>query len=387
MSSTETILRAADCMIDTTEPMSLSVIVPNFNHAELIPRALRAYLNQTPAAKEIIVIDDGSTDDSVQVIEEFARRHRSIRLIRHSTNRGIIAAVRSGLEVASGEFLLFGSADDFVFSGLFGRAQSALSENPSAALFCAGVALVDNDNRVIGLRPVTQPCRRSGYLSPVDVRRAIRKTDFWFLGTTAVYRRRLLAEIGFFDPRLGPIGDTLASRLLALRHGFCFDTAILGAYNKDPTSYSARSALSVSNSLRVLDAARTWIAANLPEDVRDEHGRLFDRRMRFGLARLWVIWRDGYPDTDAIADILDFDAFDQRVLTALGCIPLASAFLTLGWMTLRMRPFGALAMAEAWWQALYFKWISRVDVQREVDEASCQTPAKPISALIGMDAS
>ena len=255
--------------------MSLSVIVPNFNHAKLIPRALRAFLNQTPPAKEIIVIDDGSTDDSVKVIEEFARRYRSIRLIKHQTNRGIVAAVKSGLEVATGEYLLFGSSDDIVLPGLFARAQAALSQNPRAALFCSGVALVDDHNRVIGLRPVTQPCRRTAYLSPADVRRAIRTTDFWYLGTTTVYRRRLLAEIGYFDPRLGSIGDTLADRLLAFRHGFCFDPAVLGVYNKDPTSFSARSALSVENSLRVLNAADAWIAENFSEDVRDEQRRLF----------------------------------------------------------------------------------------------------------------
>ena len=193
------------------QPISLSVILPNYNHAKLIPRALHAFLNQTPPAKEIIVIDDGSTDDSVTVIEEIARRHHSIRLIRHAANRGIVAAVKSGLELATGEYLLFGSSDDFVLPGLYGRAHAALTANPDAALFCAGVALVDNDTRVIGLRPVTAPCRRPKYLSPADVRRAIRTSDFWYLGTTTVYRRQALAEIGYFDPRLGSIGDTLAN--------------------------------------------------------------------------------------------------------------------------------------------------------------------------------
>src|ERR1700739_2587645 len=83
-------------MTGATPPISLSVILPNYNHAKLIPRALRAFLNQTPPAREIIVIDDGSTDDSVKVIEEFAQCHHSIRFVRHATNRGIIAAVQSG---------------------------------------------------------------------------------------------------------------------------------------------------------------------------------------------------------------------------------------------------------------------------------------------------
>ncbi len=368
MSSTETTLEPADCVTATAEPMSLSVIVPNFNHAKLIPRALRAYLNQTPAAKEIIVIDDGSTDDSVKVIEEFAQCYSSIHLIKHQTNRGIVAAVKSGLEVATGEYLLFGSSDDFVLTGLFAHAQAALSKNPHAALFCSGVALVDDRCRVIGLRPVTAPRCGSGYLSPADVRRAIRTTDFWYLGTTTVYRRRLLAEIGYFDLRLGSIGDTLADRLLAFRHGFCFDPAVLGVYNKDPASFSARSALSVKDSLHVLAAARVWISENLPEDVREEQTKLFDRRMRFGFARLWVIWRDGYPDTGAIADILDFGSPDREILAVLSRIPLASPVLALAWMTIRMRPFGTLAMAKASWRALHFKWVGRFDVQREVDK-------------------
>jgi len=349
-------------------PMSLSVIVPNFNHAALTPRALRAFLNQNPPATEIIVVDDGSTDDSVAVIEAFARRHPSIRLVRHGVNRGIVAAIRSGLDIATGEYLLFGSSDDYVLPGLYGRANTALRANPSAALFCSGVALVDNGNRVIGLRPVTAPRLTRGYLSPADVRSAIRNTDFWYLGTTTVYRRRVLADVGYFDPRLGAIGDTLTNRLLAFRHGFCFDPDVLGVYNKDPNSFSARSALSVKDSLRVLNAARAWILDNLPEDVRDQQQKLFDRRMRFGFARLWVIWRDGAPDTDAIADILDFGATDRAILGALGQTPLLSGVLTLAWMTIRMRPFGLAAMVGAWRRSLVFRWFGRVGVQRAVDQ-------------------
>src|SRR5580698_1410745 len=123
--------------------MPLSVVLPNFNHGKLISRALRALLAQRPQAKEIIVVDDGSTDDSVSIIEEFQRHHDSIRLIRNETNQGIIAAVRSALDVATGEYLFLASSDDFVLPGLFSGALAGLSENPTAAFFCACVALVD----------------------------------------------------------------------------------------------------------------------------------------------------------------------------------------------------------------------------------------------------
>jgi glycosyltransferase involved in cell wall biosynthesis len=353
--------------------MPLSVILPNFNHGGLIARALHALLDQTPSAKEIIVVDDGSTDDSVAAIEGVQRQHPSIRLIRNPTNQGIVASVKTALAVATGEYLLFASSDDYVLPGLFAHALAGLTADPRAAFFCSGVALVDANNQVIGIRPVTAPQRGRGYLSPADVRRVIRRTDFWALGTSTVYRRRLLADIGYFDARLGSLGDALANRLLAFQHGFYFDPAVLAAYNKDPMSFSGRSALSVDDSRRLLAAAASWIAENLPTDVRDEHGPLFDRRMRFAFARLWVIWSNGQLKTHEIADLLNFGRFDRAILTALARLPVGTSFLTLGWITLRMRPFGLHAMAEAWWRAFYFKRFCRVAVGREVDKVSGKT--------------
>ena len=348
----------------------LSVILPNYNNGNLIARALLALLNQTPAAQEIIVVDDGSTDNSVAVIEALQRRHLAIKLIRNETNRGIIASVKNALAVATGEYLLFAASDDFVFPGLFAHAFAALRAYPQSAYFCAGVALLDANGRLIGLRPVTVPRRGRGYLSPTDVRRVIRRSDFWVLGTATVYRRNMLAEIGYFDARLGSLGDVLANRLLAFKHGFYFDPDVLASYNKDPMSFSARNALSVSECRQMLDGASAWIAANLPADVRSEHTRLFDRRMRFGLARLWVIWRKTRLDADAMADILNFGVFDRAVLRALAHFPLGSSFLALGWMTIRVPPFSLPTLAQAWWRAQSFRWFGRAAVQAKADAAN-----------------
>ena len=361
---------SADRASDAPTTISLSVILTNYNNGNLIARALLALLNQTPAAQEIIVVDDGSTDNSVAVIEALQRQHPAIKLIRNETNCGIIASVKNALTVATGEYLLFAASDDFVFPGLFAHAFAALRDYPQAAYFCAGVALLDASDRLIGLRPVTVPRHGRGYLSPADVRRVIRQSDFWVLGTATVYRRKTLAEIGYFDARLGSLGDVLANRLLAFKHGFYFDPAILAAYNKDPMSFSARNALSVSECRRMLDAASAWIATNLPTDVRSEHAKLFDRRMRFGLARLWVIWRKARLDSDAMADILDFGAFDRAVLRAIAHIPLGSSFLALGWMTIRLPPFSLPTLAQAWWRAQSFRWFGRDGVQLKLDAAN-----------------
>ncbi len=357
---------------DPPSAMSLSVILPNYNHGKLVARALHALATQTPAAREIIVVDDGSTDNSVEVIEALQRRYAAIRLIRNQTNQGIVASVKTALEVATGEFLLFAGSDDFVLPGLFGRALAALTAFPNAAFFCAGVVLVDGDDRVIGLRPVTAPQRRPGYLSPADVRRVIRGTDFWALGTATVYRRRLVAAIGYFDPRLGSLGDTLANRLLAFQNGFYFDPTVLAAYNKDPTSFSARSASSVKDVNNLLAAARSWMAETLPSDIRDAHGLLFDRRMRFSFARLRVIWRDRRGETGDIAEILNFGPFDRAILKAMSSVPFGSRFLTLGWIALRRPPFGVGATIAAWWRARRFMRVDRAEIERQIGEVNAR---------------
>ena len=354
--------------------MPVSVVLPNFNDGKVLPRALHSLLAQKPAALEIIVVDDGSSDDSVSIVENFQAHHPSIRLIRNETNLGIVASVKRALEIARGEFLLCASSDDFVLPGLFKRALDGLAENPDAAFFCASVALVDSRNQIIGIRPVTTPRLSRGYLSPDDVRRAIKSTDFWVIGTSTIYRRKLLAQIGYFDPALGPIGDVLANRLLAFRHGFYFDPAVLGVYNKDPASFSGRSALSVDRSCQVLSAAQTWMAEKLPEDVKDQHARLFDRRMRFGLARLWIVWRDQKRlNVDAISDIANFGDRDRSILRGLARLPVISSALVLVWMTLRLRPFSMSGLAVAFWRARTFRVLGRNRIQRHIDRTVAQS--------------
>jgi glycosyltransferase involved in cell wall biosynthesis len=367
---------ASKAALETPTIMPLSVVLPNFNDGKVLSRALGSLLAQKPAAQEIIVVDDGSSDDSVAIVEEIQTRYPSVRLIRNKTNLGIVASVKRALEIATGEFLLCASSDDFILPGLFRRALCGLTENPGAAFFCASVALVDTRNRVVGIRPVVAPRRSGGYLSPSDVRVAIQGTDFWVIGTSTVYRRKLLAEIGYFESSLGSIGDVLANRLLAFRHGFYFDPGVLGVYNKNPASFSGRSALSVVRSRQVLNAAQVWIAEKLPEDVRVQHARLFDRRMRFGLARLWIIWRnENKPNVGAISDIIGFGYPDRNVLALLAKVPSFSGALVLAWMTLRLWPFSIRGLLAASWRACTFRCFSRSKIQRCIDEAVAQSKA------------
>jgi len=74
---------------------TVGAVVPNYNHARLIPEAIAALQAQTRPFDEIVVVDDGSTDDSIAVITRLAEADPRIRLIPHERNQGAVAAART----------------------------------------------------------------------------------------------------------------------------------------------------------------------------------------------------------------------------------------------------------------------------------------------------
>lgn len=99
------------------EPL-ISVIIPLYNMERHIERCLNSIVNQQSENIEIIIIDDGSTDKSKQIIDDYARNEPKICVI-HQENKGVSAARNAGLKVMKGKYFTFVDADDWVESTLF----------------------------------------------------------------------------------------------------------------------------------------------------------------------------------------------------------------------------------------------------------------------------
>jgi glycosyltransferase involved in cell wall biosynthesis len=89
----------------------ISIIIPTYQRSRLIGEAIRSALNQTVAAHEIIIVDDGSTDDTFTVVNEIAQYYPAVRYIRQD-NRGVSVARNTGIKAASGDWLCFLDSDD-----------------------------------------------------------------------------------------------------------------------------------------------------------------------------------------------------------------------------------------------------------------------------------
>src|SRR6266446_3649184 len=112
---------------------TLSVVVPNYNHAKYLEVSLSAILRQSLKPLEIIVLDDASTDNSVEVIRRFAAQNPLVRLVQNEKNLTVVPNLNKGVDLARGEYVYIAAADDEVLPGLFEHSMALLGKYPQAA--------------------------------------------------------------------------------------------------------------------------------------------------------------------------------------------------------------------------------------------------------------
>jgi glycosyltransferase involved in cell wall biosynthesis len=240
---------------------SLSVVMANYNHARYLPESLGAILSQSRRATEVIVVDDGSTDDSAVVLERFVRQDDRVRVLYNGQNRGVVTSATRALDAARGDYVYSGSADDCVLPGLFEKSLAALERYPQAGLCCSEPATFIDGSRDVRPNALALSDRPT-YFSPEHVVALMRRKRLWIAGHTSVMRRSAVLEAGALLPSLRWHSDWFLLLVIAFRHGICYIPEALAAIRIRPDSYSAvgmrRPALQrqvVRNVLRQLDSA------------------------------------------------------------------------------------------------------------------------------------
>jgi len=217
---------------------TLSVIMPNYNHGKFIGEALEAILSQSFRPLEVIVIDDASSDNSVEIINKFAKQDPIMRLIRNEKNIGAVHNAIKLLELARGDYVYGASADDKILPGYFEKSMHLLQQYPKAGLCCSDPIFFNGETGVISenrFNVTDKPC----YFSPHILEGLIKKTPFWIAGNTSIVKREAFFEAGGYIPELKWHCDWFALLVIAFRYGICYIPEPLAAVRVLPNSYSA----------------------------------------------------------------------------------------------------------------------------------------------------
>ena len=320
--------------------MSLSVILPNYNHGHLVRRALTALARQDP--DEIIVVDDASTDDSLAILQDFARSV-PIMILRNASNQGAVPALARGLAAASGRYVYFAAADDYVMPGFFPRALALLERHPAAGLFCGEALLIDGiTDRPVGVRPPVRPLRRTGFVDPAGARALLARIDNWILTGSAVFRRDAVVALGGLDARLGSFADGYLARKVALTHGFCFAPEVVATWCIYNDSLSRQTALQVEKAREMLALLPQRIAADPAFPAW--YALAFARRWRFAAARLAL----QHPIDHELLGVMGAPSrLDRGVIRGIWRIARGrpAHLATLAWLWLRLRPTSLVGLA------------------------------------------
>jgi glycosyltransferase involved in cell wall biosynthesis len=260
----------------------LSVLLTNYNHAKFLREALDSVLNQTCFPDEFIIFDDGSTDNSQKILQEYALKYPVIKLTLFKENQGCNEMSSRLAEAATGEFVHFLASDDFVEKTFYEKSIEQLKKYPKAAFSSTLCRTVNENGKDLGLIKTPMVSLKPAYFRPLEVRSKLQDYGIWQMGCSAVYRREALKSIGSFNrevSRLRSFFDTFAMLLLALKHGCVFIPETLSVFRKLEESFSAKMAKNEETHSDIIDffkeLSETQHKDIIPPEVVNDFARSF----------------------------------------------------------------------------------------------------------------
>lgn len=165
---------------------TVSVVIPTYNYGRFIGEALRSVLAQTLPPHEVIVVDDGSTDETAEVVAEFGEKVRYIR----QGNAGVGAARNNGAKHASGGYVAFLDADDYWEKTKLEKQIDRFARDPAIGVVHCGYQAVDADGNLLEKYSGSD----EGYLAD-----RILKLTHKVYANTLLVKREIFEKVGGFD--------------------------------------------------------------------------------------------------------------------------------------------------------------------------------------------
>jgi glycosyltransferase involved in cell wall biosynthesis len=181
-----------------------SVIMPAFNHAAFIAEAVESVFSQTEKDLELIVVDDGSTDNTLEILSKY--RDRRLKVISQS-NQGAHSAINHGLDEAAGDFFSILNSDDIYHPHRLEKAIARLEKNPQLSLIGSYIQIIDANKRDLGIKhgyfdcsPWLLEAPELSFRAGSDLRAALLTENYLSTTSNYVFTPKVLDEAGRFRP-------------------------------------------------------------------------------------------------------------------------------------------------------------------------------------------
>jgi glycosyltransferase involved in cell wall biosynthesis len=260
----------------------VSIIVPNYNYARFLPQRLRSIERQTYRDFEVILLDDASVDESVQVLERFAVEHHWQLVCNDHNSGSVFKQWNKGLRLATGEYVWIAEADDYASERFLDVLVGRLEQNPECGVAYCNSLRVDASSHII------EPVQPTMY----DVDRTRWQSDFVGSGreecvrylirectiqnaSAAVFKRELCDLVGGADESFRMVSDWKFWASLLCVSDLAFVAEPLNYFRKHESSVRAKTPIwiQINEGLQVMK----YIADKLdvPRDaLEDLHARL-----------------------------------------------------------------------------------------------------------------
>jgi glycosyltransferase involved in cell wall biosynthesis len=237
----------ATTAVSTSEALDplVSVIVPCYNAAEFLEEALRSVLAQSYPEVEVLVVDDGSTDNSAEIARRFP-----VRYIRQE-NRGLSEARNTGIRESKGSYLVFLDADDRLKPRAIETGLAALAPRPDCALTVGDHVFIAPDSSYLA-DSVKERHLHSHY-------EALLRSNFIEMISSVLFRRSIFDEVGGFDATLRVAEDYELYLRIARGWPICCHPVIVAEYRMHGTNTSRDSELMLTTTLQVLKSQARYL--------------------------------------------------------------------------------------------------------------------------------
>ena len=224
----------------------VSVVIPCYKQAHFLPEAIESVLKQSYAHREIVVVDDGSPDNTAEV----AKRYPGVHCLSQQ-NAGLANARNAGLRVSQGKYIVFLDADDRLADGALETGVTFLNARPQSAFVFGECRRIDVQGKIVP-RPDPPPRNEDSYLE------LLRHCFIW-CPATVMHRRQVLLDIGGFRPNLNGTEDydlylRISCKLPISGHG-----RVVADYRLYEGSMSTNAELTLKSLLSIFRTQRNYI--------------------------------------------------------------------------------------------------------------------------------